>query len=59
MLSFPVKGTIFLTLEGSLRARVASRSPAVMMEPGDMRRVRAPDSVALRGMIIFMASTST
>lgn len=36
---------------------LASRSPAVMIDPGESRCVTEPDSCALRGMIIFMAST--
>ena len=47
------------TLEGSLSVREARRSPAVMMLPVESRCLTAPLSVALSGMIIFMASTST
>ena len=57
--SWPVKGSILATLDGSESVRDASRSPAEMMEPGARTCVMAPDSPVLRAMIIFMASTST
>mmetsp|Transcript_9802 Transcript_9802/g.14588 ORF Transcript_9802/g.14588 Transcript_9802/m.14588 type:complete len:222 (-) Transcript_9802:2313-2978(-) len=57
--SFPSKVAIFLTLEGSLRERDASKSPAAMTDPGERAWVIVPLSLALMGIIIFMASTST
>ena len=47
----------WFTLEGSLSWTLARRSPAVMIEPGERRWATVPDSEALRGMIIFIAST--
>jgi hypothetical protein len=55
----PSKFKIFLTLDGSFNSRLARRSPALITDPGERLCVIFPLSVALMGMIIFMASTST
>mmetsp|Transcript_17316 Transcript_17316/g.42295 ORF Transcript_17316/g.42295 Transcript_17316/m.42295 type:complete len:219 (+) Transcript_17316:2567-3223(+) len=55
----PSKVVIFLTLEGSFNSRLAIRSPAEITDPGERVWVIFPLSLALIGMIIFMASTST
>mmetsp|Transcript_31986 Transcript_31986/g.65129 ORF Transcript_31986/g.65129 Transcript_31986/m.65129 type:complete len:212 (+) Transcript_31986:3602-4237(+) len=56
--SWPAKGRIFFTMPGSFSVKLAKRSPAEMMEPLDKACLIEPDSVAFRGMIIFIASTS-
>lgn len=54
----PAKGVMDRALEGSSNWRLASRSPASMTDPADIRGETFPASAALSGMIIFIASTS-
>mmetsp|Transcript_1264 Transcript_1264/g.3888 ORF Transcript_1264/g.3888 Transcript_1264/m.3888 type:complete len:253 (-) Transcript_1264:2240-2998(-) len=58
ILKSPLKLIIFLTLDGSFKVRFASKSPALITAPAVFACEIFPDSCAMSGMTIFIASAS-